>query len=153
MKINGNDDIQKYQYTEPKERIQPSLDQKFGAILKESVENYRNTTLAPLQMTSLQSTYRLTETNSVAADRQITVERLERFLDVLEQYRHQLADSRVTLKAIDPMMQAMVREKENLSDILDSLPAGDKLKDIINRTLVTATLEMTRFYRGDYLSS
>jgi hypothetical protein len=153
MKINGNDDIQKYLCPEPKQRIQPSLEQKFGTILKESVEKYRNTTVSPLRTTSLQSAYRMSETDAVAADRQVSIERLEHFLDILEQYRHQLADTRVTLKTIDPTMQALVREKENLSGVLDSLSAGDKLKDIINRTLITASLEMTRFYRGDYLSS
>jgi hypothetical protein len=153
MKIHGNDDIQKNLYTETKPRTQPSLGLNFEAILKESVENSRNTAAGPLRTTSLQSTYRIAEASTVAANRQVTIERLEHFLDVLEYFRQQLADTRVTLKTIDPIMQAMVREKENLSLVLDSLPAGDKLKDIGNRTLITASLEMTKFYRGDYLSA
>jgi hypothetical protein len=151
MKIHGNEDIQKHLYTETKFRTQPSLGQNFGAILKESVENYRNTARGPLRATSLHSTCRIPTVSAVAADRQATIEHLEHFLDVLDHFRQQLADTRVTLKTIDPIMQAMIREKENLSLVLDSLPADDELKDIVNRTLITASVEMTKFYRGDYL--
>jgi hypothetical protein len=153
MKIHGNDNIQKQLGTETKPRIQPSSGQQFDAILKESVEKCRNTAAGPLLTTSLHSSYRIPETPVAAANRPVTIERLEHFLDVLDQFRQQLADTRVTLKKIDPIMQDLIREKENLSLVLDSLPAGDKLKDIVNRTLITASLEMTRFYRGDYLPS
>jgi hypothetical protein len=44
------------------------------------------------------------------------------------------------------------QETENLTPILDSLPEDEDLKNIINRTLVTASLEVSKFYRGDYVA-
>jgi hypothetical protein len=84
---------------------------------------------------------------------QVTIERIENLLDILEKYRQQLADPEVTLKNIDPIMKNMMKEKENLAPVLDSLPDSDGIKDIANQTLLTASLEITKFYRGDYISS
>ena len=47
----------------------------------------------------------------------------------------------------------MDKLKETLEPVLDSLPDDEKLKDIVNQTLVTASLEITKFYRGDYIAS
>ena len=47
----------------------------------------------------------------------------------------------------------MTRELENLAPELDSLTDDGELKDILNQTLVTASLEISKFYRGDYISS
>jgi hypothetical protein len=35
--------------------------------------------------------------------------------------------------------------------LLDALPEGDGLRDLLNRMLVTATVETIKFNRGDYL--
>jgi hypothetical protein len=47
----------------------------------------------------------------------------------------------------------MDKLKDTLAPVLDSLPDDEKLKDIANETLVTASLEVTKFYRGDYIAS
>jgi len=47
----------------------------------------------------------------------------------------------------------MTREMENLAPVLDSLPADDKLSNILNETLVNVSLEISKFYRGDYISA
>jgi hypothetical protein len=45
----------------------------------------------------------------------------------------------------------MEHGRDTLTPLLDTLPEGDRLKDVLNRALVTAEIEIIRFRRGDYL--
>jgi len=77
--------------------------------------------------------------------------RLEGFLDLMDEYRRSLADPRVSLKALDPLVCSLERRGEALTSLLGSLPEDTGLKDIFNRALVTTETEIMRFRRGDYL--
>lgn len=77
--------------------------------------------------------------------------RVEGFLDLLDDYRRQLADPRVNLKGLDAAVQAVAKDRDELSPLLDGLPEGDGLKDVLEQALVTAEVEIQRFRRGDYL--
>jgi len=79
--------------------------------------------------------------------------RVERYLDLLDDYRQQLVDHRVSLKGLDAMVRELESGKDALAPTLGSLPEGDGIKDILNRTLVTASLEIIKFRRGDYLTA
>jgi len=50
-------------------------------------------------------------------------------------------------------MNTIAKEKDQLSRVLDSMPNEDRLKDILNQTLITASLEVIKFNRGDYITS
>ena len=80
------------------------------------------------------------------------IERIENLIGLLDQYRHKLEDPGITLKNIDPIIQEIDQETENLAPALDSLPEDDELNKLLNQTLVTASLEVTKFYRGDYIA-
>lgn len=77
--------------------------------------------------------------------------RLEGFLDLMDEYRRSLADPRVSLKALEPLVCSLERRCEALTPLLGSLPEDTGLKDIVNQTLVTSETEIMRFRRGDYL--
>jgi len=47
----------------------------------------------------------------------------------------------------------METEKETLAPVLNSLPPEDGLKDILNQALITSSLEVIKFNRGDYVNS
>jgi hypothetical protein len=79
------------------------------------------------------------------------VDRIENMIDLLDRYRHKLADPQMNLKQLDPIIGEIARENDNLAVLADSLPENDDLKNILDRTMVTASLEVTKFYRGDYL--
>jgi hypothetical protein len=79
--------------------------------------------------------------------------RVERYLDLLDDYRRKLADPHISLKGLDAMVAEMEAGKDALAPALGSLPEGDGIKDILNRTLVTASLEIIKFRRGDYLTA
>jgi hypothetical protein len=71
-------------------------------------------------------------------------------IDLLDRYRHQLADPQQSLKQMDAIIRDIARENDRLASLADSLP-DDAIKRILNQTMVTASLEVTKFYRGDYL--
>ena len=76
---------------------------------------------------------------------------IDRLVDRLENYRLKLADPQISLKSIHPLLNDIAASSEKLATRLEHLDEGDPLKDILNRSLVMASLEMTRFNRGDYL--
>jgi hypothetical protein len=51
------------------------------------------------------------------------------------------------------VIKTIEKEKEQLSSVMESLPNEDALKDIVNRTLITASLEVMKYNRGDYIAS
>ena len=81
------------------------------------------------------------------------MDRVENLIDLLDHYRQMLSDPSNSLKKIDPIIKEIDQQKEKLAPALDSLPDGEELKDIVNQTLVIASLETTKFYRGDYIAS
>lgn len=79
------------------------------------------------------------------------IRRAEQFLDLLEAYQGKLRDAGSTLKDCSPLVARMESEAATMASLLGSLPDGDGLKDILNRAVVTATVEAIKFNRGDYL--
>ena len=152
MKIHNNDQIFKNLYPETKTATQPPAEKEFGNILKESVENVKkeNTGSRPTSFVSPLSGVQMIRTSKF--DKQFAIDRTENLIGLLDQYRHKLADPGTTLKNIDPIVRKIDQETENLAPVLDSLPEDEDLKNIVNQTLVTASLEVSKFYRGDYIA-
>jgi hypothetical protein len=153
MKIDGNDEILKNGYTAKTPKNEQTTDVDFKNILKESVEK---STEAPaeIQPTTLLDPISAIRFNPLSAqDKNIMVERVENLLNLLENYRQQLKNSNVTLRTLEPIMHSIAAEKDQLSAKLDSIPNEDGLKDILNQTLITASLEVIKFNRGDYITS
>jgi hypothetical protein len=152
MKINGNDEIIKSAYPDKSQKQEQTRNTDFNDILKASVEQtaqnkpkvYASTLMKPI------SAIRFNPLSS--EDKHIAVERADNLLNLLDDYRKQLADPRVTLRSIEPVMDTIAKEKEQLSSVLESLSEEDGLKDILNRTLITASLEIVKYHRGDYVA-
>jgi hypothetical protein len=88
---------------------------------------------------------------ALGADSARAVHRLDAFLDLLDGYREKLADPRVSLKRLDAVVKRMDQGRADLESLARSLPEEDGLRDIVNHSLVTASLEIIKFRRGDYL--
>ena len=125
----------------------------FNEILKETVEPSSDTdrqmkvaavaTPAATKPAALQAT-------ALSADRP-AIDRIERFIDVMDDYRCKLSDPQCTLKQIQPYLEKMNAEQANMQQLLDDLPDQEPLKDVLNRALVTASTEAWKFNRGDYI--
>ena len=57
------------------------------------------------------------------------------------------------MKQLDPDIKEMTREMENFAHMLESHPVDEGLRNILNQTMVTISLEIGKFYRGDYISA
>ena len=153
MKIYGNDEILKKYCPQNTQKTEKTPNADFKNILKESVEN---STKKPekIQPPNLMDPISAIRFNPLSTqDKSITVERIHHLLNLLENYRRQLNNRQVTLKTIEPAMNTIAEEKDQLSRVLDSMPNEDRLKDILNQTLITASLEVIKFNRGDYITS
>jgi hypothetical protein len=152
MKINGSDEIIKSGYTDKPVAKEPAQNDDFKNILKASVER-----TAPHQVRT-QSPALMQPISAIKfpplspENKSVTIERLDNLLNLLDNYRRQLADPQVSLRRIEPLMNTIEKEKEQLSSVLDSLASEDGLKDIVNRTLITASLEVIKYNRGDYIT-
>ena len=85
-------------------------------------------------------------------DKLTTLDRIESMLDVLDTYRSKLADPNATLKDIHPLVKSLAAANEQLKPVLNSIAEGDQLKQILNQTLVITSLEVFKFYQGDYIN-
>ena len=153
MKILNNEQVSKIFQYESNSKAQPPADKEFGAILKETVKNTTTAVLAPLQSTYINPLAGLQPVSSSSSAHRFTANSVEDMINLLDRYREKLADPRATMKQIDPVIREMTREMETLTPVLDSLSADDGLNTILNETLVTVSLEISKFYRGDYISA
>jgi hypothetical protein len=154
MKINNADEILKSVYKESAPKNEKPGDKQFAEILKENLapscksqplsKNYsivRSTPLVEIQ-----------PIKALGEDKSTVVERVYKFLNTLDDYRHKLRDPQVSLKEVDPVINRIKNENENLKPVLESLADGDELKEILNDVLVTASLEVIKYRRGDYIN-
>ena len=151
MKIDGPNDIASSVFTDKATQKESTSDSEFKDILKASVERPQQTP-APIQTPSHANPLEPIRFTPLSPEaRETTVERLDNLLNLLDQYRGQLADPKVTLRQIEPLLNTIAKEKEQMSAVLNVMPDGDGLKDIVHRTLITTSLELIKYNRGDYI--
>ena len=153
MKIDGNDEILKSGYTAPAPKDEKTTDADFKNILKETVDKSTQNPSEIQPTTVLDPISAIRFNPSSTQDKNITLERVDNLLNLLENYRQQLKNPNVTLRTLEPIMNTIAQEKDQLSAKLESIPNEDGLKDILNQTLITASLEVIKFNRGDYITS
>lgn len=73
----------------------------------------------------------------------------EQALDMLDAYSKGLADSSLSLKSIEPMVEGLSKISSELSNAGSFLSDGDPLKGIIDEVASTLSSEVIRFRRGD----
>lgn len=125
--------------------------EKFGEVLKKAIDGASVSNDRPVVLPPTRNIANIRFDLLSPGDRAPIIERVEKFLDVLEDYQRKMEDPKVNLKEIHPLVTRMESEKEGLLSLLDSLPQGDGMRDILNRALVTSTVETIKFNRGDYL--
>ena len=151
MKIDNHDQIVKSLLPDNAAKTRPHGEDEFGRILKDAVANTPREDAKSRQATFASPLASIRLTNRDLPEPKSAIDRIEKMIDLLDRYRHMLADPRMNLKQLDPIIGEIARENDNLTALADSLPDDDDLKNIIDRTMVTASLEVAKFYRGDYL--
>jgi len=151
MKIENNENIQKSLYPEKISKNEKAQGIDFGAVLKNEVEKSSNAISTNQKIPSTSSISPIQLDMLSPAQNESIIDRVENLLNVLAEYQQKLKDPHFSLKEIDPLVKQMEKEKENLAPVLDSLVEDGGLKDILNKTLVTSSLETIKFNRGDYI--
>ncbi len=78
-------------------------------------------------------------------------EKIEQLLELLEDYQQKLAEPRHSLKSIAPQLARMEKGVRALEKVIEKIDDADGLKSIAQEALITATAEMFKFNRGDYI--
>ena len=151
MKVENNENIQKSLYPEKNIKNEKAQGVDFGAVLKNEVEKSSNVISGNQKMPSISSISPIQLNMVSPVQKGSIVDQVENLLNMLDEYQQKLGDQRISLKEIDPSIKQIAKEKENLAPVLNSLPEDDALKDILNKTLVTSSLETIKFNRGDYI--
>ncbi|MDP8217208.1 MAG: hypothetical protein P9M03_00585 [Candidatus Theseobacter exili] len=91
------------------------------------------------------------EITSLVDDKRQNIEHVASFLNILENYQEQLKNPAVNLKELSPFVNRLEKEVEKIMPFLDSIPDNDELKNILNKAVITSTVEVMKFNRGDYV--
>jgi len=152
MKIDPTQELLKTQHTDKTFATQKPDKDEFSAMLKEAIENDSSSAVQNKKGPAMtNSVAQLQFSAQFAVQSNPMVERTEQFLDLLEEYQNKLMDPHASLRDIHPLIEKMEKEKDALAPLMESLPDGDELKDVLNNTLVTSTVEMIKYNRGDYV--
>ncbi len=139
--------------TQPQKTHQQSKSSagRFDECLEKAMIPQSGQTTSANALPPLQSLSSLSLAITSGVDRIQTVKNIDYFLNIMEAYERKMTDPRASLKDAYPFVQQMEKKTTELIPTLESLPDGDKLKDILNRTLVASTVEIIKFNRGDYI--
>ena len=155
MKISPTDSPAVGELTKGKpEKTQSPGEGKFGDILRKTVVEGAggikgDTPSSPVREISYPQISGVQSTG--IANRMEAIGSAERLLNILDDYSSKITDPRYTLKEIHTLVVGMETEKASLQPLMESLPEGDGARDLLNRILITASVEAIKFNRGDYL--
>jgi hypothetical protein len=127
-------------------------DQCFDNILKETLarSSVKDTDLlkTAASIPALSSLNRGAVPDSEKAE---LLNKADKLLGLLEDYREKIADPVYSLKEVYPILKSIEEENQRLIPLVDSLPDGESMKDFLHRLLVTSTVETIKYNRGDYI--
>ncbi len=124
---------------------------EFNDILQETMTTSSGTEGSAMTLPPVQNIPTILFDQIQSSDTIQTIERVDTFVGLLEAYQDKLGDADSSLKDVSSLLSSMGEETEKILPLLDSLSDGDALKDILNRAVVTATVETIKYNRGDYL--
>ncbi|MFZ1983549.1 MAG: hypothetical protein WAU91_03995 [Desulfatitalea sp.] len=75
----------------------------------------------------------------------------EKMLDTMASYQHLLADSQVSLRAVEPAVRQLKKEVVSLEPLLANLDEASPVAQIAREVLISASKEIARFEEGDYV--
>ena len=148
MKIYSENNINEILPKEIHKSEKPS-ENTFKDILKNRIENLTVTKPGIEESLPVNKTANLLLIPPV--EEKEAISRLEKFLDVIEEYSEKLNSLNFTQKDIYPLISKIEAEQRDLSIIAESFDGNNELKELLNAALIRSTAEVIKFNRGDYL--
>ncbi len=152
MEINPNDKTLEPVYPEKSTNTGKSAGKTFGAFFEEFIDNSNKINEGGKKAPAINNIPEIQLNPFLRGEEKSIVERAERLLDTLDEYQRQLASPEFTLKDISPLIGEMEAGNEILVSAANSLSDGDELKNILNQVIVTSSVEIIKFNRGDYVN-
>lgn len=78
------------------------------------------------------------------------LQRLDGSLALLESYQSRLGDAAVPVHELQPDVDRLEEERNQLQSKLSALPDDHPVKDLLNRSVVTMAVEVEKYRRGDF---
>lgn len=151
MKVT-NDDIIRNLAAQAAKRGEKTEAGQFDAILRKTVEEKVASEKASVQnLSAVQGASPIDTASLLGIETSQIIEGTERLLSTIEEFQTKLADTTVPLDDLSPIIQRMEQQTDLLTPSLDALPESDPLRDVVNKVLITCSVESEKFKRGDYL--
>jgi len=152
MEIDPNEKIVTSDYSERRRETELPSDGTFGKIYEDLIETSYETDVRSDETPAITSVPDL-QMNAFQSEVEMpVVERAERLLDLLSEYQQKLANPAFTVRDISPLIDELKADNKRLVSSVNSLAEGDELKNILNQVIVTASVEIIKFDRGDYVN-
>ena len=148
MKINPENNINEIL---PKDihKTEKSSYSTFADILKNKIENLN------VAKSGIEESLHVNKTANLLlippVEEKEAISRLEKFLDIIEEYSDKLNNPNLTPKDISPLISKIESEQRDLSVIAESFAGNNELKGLLDAALIRSTTEVIKFNRGDYL--
>jgi hypothetical protein len=148
MKINPENIINEIL---PKDihKSEKSSDSTFADILKNKIENLN------VAKSGIEESLPVNKTTNLLlippVEEKEAISRLEKFLDIMEEYSEKLNNPNFTPKDISPLISKIESEQRDLSVLAESFDKNNGLKGLLDAALIRSTTEVIKFNRGDYL--
>ena len=148
MKINLGNNINEILPKKIHKSEKPS-DSTFEGILKNRIENLK------VEKPHIEESLPVNKTANLLlippVEEKEAISRLEKFLDIMEEYSEKLNNLNFTQKDISPLISKIEAEQRDLSVIAESFEGNNELKGLLDAALIRSTAEVIKFNRGDYL--
>ena len=105
----------------------------------------------PNPVSSVPSSSGLFRVHGLDPTRSQFIETTTSILNLLEQYQKAIANPEISLKKIDPFIQALSQEVSQLNGLSEKLSPSDPLQKILTELGIVSTVEIEKFNRGDYI--
>lgn len=153
MKIDGTEGIFKLPDSEKTTDRLKDQDRGFQKIFQQTLKPDPSPAVAPSATTFVHPSAPVAKTDAITPDVANAVDRIGQFIDLLDGYRRHLSEPGINLKTLDAMVKKLDGQRESLVPMVNEMPEGDALKTILNESLITASVEIFKFHRGDYLAA
>ena len=151
MKITNDEQPIKGYPTDKPARLSENSQADFSSILENTLATTHTDENEAQKPGLIENVMPLQLQNVQPAQKPSTIDHIENMLDLLDEYRHKLADPNSTLKDIHPLVESLEAANKPLIPVLDSIVEDDRLKQILNEPLVTTSTEVIKYNKGEYI--
>jgi hypothetical protein len=93
----------------------------------------------------------LLKSEDIAQIRSQSIQATENTLKALEEYKNAMVDPGMPLKKIDPLIQSLSQEMQDLNILSAKLSPSDPLQKILTEVGIVSAVEIEKFRRGEYI--